>query len=207
MSLLLKIALVIPAIVLAGTRGCNLPGKLELHVPEYIQWVEAEENGLLVKKTISDYTFEVQSKPLDYVVLQDKKRNDLATAELEKAKREIGDMQYYTFRIQVPKGQDANKFGLNNDQEFYARLEYFSLEMQKDIFLIESSDTLSCLMFHYERTYGIDPRATFVMAFPARKNKASDKTFLFSGDRLGVGPVLITISGDDIKNTPALILN
>lgn len=207
MSLLLKITLMAPAIIFAGTRGCNLPGKVELPVTEYIQWVESADNGLRVKKTISDYTFEVQYKPLDYVVLQDQKRNNLKPAELVTEKNAISDMQYYTFRIEVPKGQDANKFGLNGDQEFYARLEYFSLEMQQDLLLIENGDTLPCLMFHYERTYGIDPRATFVMAFPANRNKPADKTFLFSGDRLGVGPVLITISGNDIKNTPALILN
>ncbi|MDQ3110676.1 MAG: hypothetical protein M3R17_12350 [Bacteroidota bacterium] len=208
MNLLLKIVFLLPAISLAGARGCSGIGKIqELPVAEYIQWVESEESGLHATKTISDYTFELQYKPLDYVVLQDKKQNDLTPAGLKAAKEDISDMQYYTFRIQVPKGKDANKYGLSNDQEFYGRLQYFSLEMQQDLELIENGDTLPCLMFHYERTYGIDPRATFVMAFSSRGNSGADKTLLFSDHTLGVGTVLITISGNDIKNTPALTLN
>src|SRR3546814_7685438 len=53
------------SIALAGMKGCAGVGKIQsLPVAEYIQWVEAEENGLRVKKTISDYTFEVQRKQI-----------------------------------------------------------------------------------------------------------------------------------------------
>src|SRR5882757_3682846 len=99
MNLLLKISCLFPALVLAGARGCSGSGHISaLPAGEYVQWVESEQSGLHVKKTIGDYTFEVQYKPLDYAVLQDERRNDLKESELQKGKEAISDMQYYTFR-------------------------------------------------------------------------------------------------------------
>jgi hypothetical protein len=61
-------------------------------------------------------------------------------------------------------------------------------------------------MFHYERTYGIDPRANFVLAFEKSKQGTAAKTILFDDKVLGAGPVMLSVSPEDLQNIPELKL-
>jgi hypothetical protein len=94
--------------------------------------------------------------------------------------------------------------------EFTSRLAYFTGIMQQDIFLVEGKDTLPCLLYHFERTYGVDPRSTFLLGFPLAqvKNEAMvDKTLFFDDRGLGSGPVMISISNENLNTLPSLKLD
>ncbi len=180
----------------------------------YVNWVEDADNGLSVKKQLNKYTFELQYKPLEYVVLKDNSGKAFTQGEMKKGTNEIGDMQYFTFRISDEKGGDLLRDDITAVDQFSTRLAYFANGMQKDVKLIENNDTLSCLLFHFERTYGVDPRSTFVLGFPLGKKdgkggmpSAADKIFLFDDHQLGAGPVYMTVGADKLNQVPLLKLN
>lgn len=172
---------------------------------DYVKWVEDENNGLKAKKNIGVYSFELQYKPLEYVVLREQKNkltnNDMLLSETEKIK----DLQYFTFRIGVPGSNDeAIKNGAANYSEYQKRVNYFSLQMQQDLRLIDGTDTLACVLHHFERTYGVDPYSTFVLAFEKGEKENQSKTFIYNDNVLGVGPVKFTIDSEKFKNIPHL---
>jgi hypothetical protein len=190
------------------------PLRIELAPDAYISWVEDPANGILVSKQLNSFGFELQYKPLDYVTLKDNGDPRISSATLSNENTEIGDMQYFTFRISEAKGGDLLRDDVSSVDQFSDRLAYFSSGMQNDVKLIENSDTLSCLLFHFERTYGIDPRSTFTLGFPFAKEDgkggmpaAYDKIFLYDDHELGTGPVYIKISADKINSIPQLNLH
>lgn len=200
-------------VLIGALKTCGVASSPQaLPLEEYRSWVEDKANGLQVEKQVGEYLFNVQYKPLDYVVAQEQKSTRFTQQHWDSLKTQVSDMQYYTFRIGTVSGKDITKYNLVQTEEFYARLQYFALEMQNDLQLIEGKDTLPCLLFHYERTYGIDPRAAFVVGFDnKRENKqrkpVSDRRFVFNDRILGTGPVQLTIGADRLQTLPTLALH
>lgn len=209
MTLILKM-LFIPLTVVSAMQLKTCSGAREsLPADEYISWVENKENGLLVEKQVGYYKLQLQYKPQEYAVLMDERKATLTAQEMSVKKEAFAELDYFTLRIGAEDGKDITKFNITDEQEYYARLQYFAMEMGNDLQLISGKDTLPCAMFHYERTYGIDPRAAFVLAFPKKKNgtAVTGKTLLFNDRHLGTGPVMLTITSESLNNVPALTLN
>ncbi|MCU0436195.1 MAG: hypothetical protein MUC87_22250 [Bacteroidia bacterium] len=196
----------LPAVVL---KTCSTSAVPELSPAEYISWVEDAENGLHQEKTIGALRFSMQYKPADYVVLQDVKRTNFSSPEWDSLTKEVSDMQYYTLQIGTADGKDITRFNLGNDQEYYARQEYLSAGMQKDIQLVDGTDTLNCLMYHYERTYGISPDAKVVLAFDnkAPKTALQNKTLILNDNHFGTGIIMLSIDAGSLRSIPQLTLN
>jgi len=181
----------------------------ELEPMEYVRWVENENNGLKVSRQIGEFIFTVQYKPLEYKILQKLKDPGITYDRLEEEKKEIEDMQYFTFTVKV---KDSNisplKYNLENDNDYYGRLEYFSFHIQNDFRLIDGKDTLNCLLHHFERTYELTPENTFVLAFRAPQNKSpdeiffEDKTFIYEDKILNTGKVNLIIKAENLNQIP-----
>ena len=206
MTTVLKIGVFLLLIVLAKVNSCKQSAGASLPVSGYISWVENPGNGLAASKEIDGIIYSVQYKPLQYEVLLQEKRM-LTQEEMIREMDSLSDMQYYTFRMQTVNGADLHRYGISEDHEYYSRLEYFSLGMQNDVSLIDGKDTLPCLMFHYERTYGIDPRACFVLAFDAGSRNPGKKTLMYNDRVFGAGPVMLSIDAASIEEIPQLILS
>jgi hypothetical protein len=198
---------------MATVRQCSsVPTKLG--ATEYVEWIETAENGFYAEKQVGAFSFSLQYKPLDYVVLKDQPGAIPGAKQLKAGCEALADMQYFTFRVSGEKGGDLLKDDASSTDDFTERLAYFSAGMQKDVFLIEGNDTLSCLLFHFERSYGVDPRSTFVLGFPLGKADGAGglpcvagKQFLFDDHELGAGPVMISLNAQQLNQRPTLNLD
>ena len=189
--------------------GCNHISS-EVSVGEYVYWIESGENGLHPSKTIAGYTFDLQFKPSEYVVIREYLSEPANAAELLKQTDSISDMQYFTLRISKEGDQDLLSDDVDSKEEFSSRLVYFTGVMQQDISLIENGDTLPCCLFHFERTFSVDPRSTFLLGFPLSGSKNPDgngKVFLYNDRELGTGPIMLSIEQKNIENIPSLKFN
>jgi len=172
-----------------------------------IKWVESNENGLIAEKEINEYRFSTIFKPLDYIVAKNLDKDEISEEELLKEKTEIEDLQYYTYRIGLTSNQgDLLKNNLRETNEYYARIEYFSFAMQNDLVLVDGSDTLKCVLYHFERIYGAAPYLNFSVAFENENNNKNggDKTLILNDQILGTGRVKLTIPHKNIIRTPQL---
>ena len=193
--------------------------KEKLNARDFVNWVEDAENGIKANKTIGNFTYSVLYKPYQYLALLELKKDSLTQQKIKEKTKEYDGYQYFTFRIVSEKKTDELlKVNLKSENEYYARLEYFSFNMQNDIKLIEGTDTLNCVLFHFERIYGLAPYATFVLGFPltATEQKAQDKkrermyidkTILYNDKVFGAGNVYITIKAENLNSIPELVID
>lgn len=184
--------------------GINTSEEEYLDSENLIAWVEDASNGLIVEKEINEYRFSTIYKPLDYIVAKDLNKNEITKEELATNKAEIEDLQYFTFRIGLKANEgDLLKHNLREANEYYARVEHFSFAMQNDIVLFQGQDTLKCVLYHFERTYGATPFLNFNLAFEKTLNNG-DKTLIIDDQVLGIGRVKLTIPKEKIIKAPKL---
>lgn len=192
------------AIFLFISNGC---AKKALEPKGYIDWIENPSNGLRVSKTIGTYTFRLLYQPHDYMALRRLKNQQVIPDSIKSINAQLGNLQYYILRVQAKNGEELMREGIRDDMEYYQRMEYFTGPMQDDVSLVDGKDTLACVLFHFERNYGLAPYNDFLLGFESGSNAStnSDKTLLYDDDVLGTGPIHLTISGEDIKNIPTLL--
>jgi hypothetical protein len=175
---------------------------------EYAKWIENEKNGLKIKKTIGEYEFILQYKPVEYVVVMEEKNERLEKKTLDNRIEKLNGLQYFNLRLKSTD-EKINVMNVNvkDDMDYNNKLNYFTFAMQQDVHLVEGNDTLNCSLFQFERNYELAPYVDFVMAFekPKTKEGESDKQFVFDDKFLGIGAVKIVIDKNSVKNIPQLI--
>jgi hypothetical protein len=173
----------------------------------YAKWVENPANGLHVKKRVGEFEFSLQYKPCEYLAVCEKKGKVNTEEEIKERVGELSGMQYYTFTIRNANEREILSAGIEKQEEYYQRLEYFTSLAQNDFSLVEGKDTLPCLLYHFERNYGLSPDNNIVLGFENdTKHSKESKTILFEGEVLGVGNVALEIEGKKLSSIPTLEL-
>lgn len=186
----------------------------ELNPQEYVNWVEDKNNGLIVSKKMGDFTFSAFYKPTNYLALVELGKDSINKKQMTKKLEEYEGLQYFTYRIESDnKITELLRVGMKSNDDYYSRIEYFSFKMQEDLKLIEDKDTLDCVLFHYERVYGLAPYASFVVGFPLSKESNNkgvnnyDKIISYTDKVFGTGKINMTVKNENIKSIPNLIIN
>jgi hypothetical protein len=187
-----------------------------LHINEYMNWIENKDNGLKVEKKIGEVTFSALYKPYEYMAIMELKKEKLTEKKLTEKIAAYEGLQYFTFKIAANnEQQELLRIDADSDKEYYSRLEYFSFQMQNDFRLIDGKDTLDCVLYHFERVYGLAPYATMVLGFPlaktgqqqAGKRMYNDKTIGYTDKFFGAGNIYMRIKEESLINLPSLVLN
>jgi hypothetical protein len=172
---------------------------------QYVKWLEDESNGLKVKKILGDFEFTLQYKPTEYVIFDQYKSDTLQKGTMDEKRKEYDGLQYYTFQIKANGSQEIMKADISNESEYNSRLEYFISPAQDDIMLVENEDTLPCVLYHFERSYGLSPMNNIVLGFEkSKQSSTADKLFIYNDQVLGTGPVKLTIQEKNIQNIPSI---
>ena len=94
------------------------------------------------------------------------------------------------------------KLGLEQKEDYYLRLKYYSFDIQNDLKLIDGQDTMKCVFSHFERTYGILPYIKIVTAFEKSKKQGGDKIFSYNDKTFNKGIVNLMVKDKALKNIP-----
>lgn len=171
-----------------------------LSAAEYKTWVR---QNLFVQKKIGALEYEVLYQPQEFIFLQ--QHPETATRPTPSAALETeDDFQYFLLTITHTAGEDLLKGGAADQALYQERLRYYSFEMQQDIRLLDGADTLSCKMFHFERTYGLAPYGKFVLAFEKAKQPVTHKTFILHDQLNGNGIVKLRFDKALLSQIPTL---
>jgi hypothetical protein len=140
-------------------------------------------DALVLRKEIGNYFFELKHAPD------------------QSSENDTQEHQYFVLKIGVMKGNDILSEGIGDESEYHSRLTYFDQEAQADMKLVEAGDTLPCLLYHYERNYGIAPFNNIVMTFPNSKTQSgtNDKLFIFEDNILGLGTIKFKLEKEFLK--------
>jgi len=175
---------------------------------KYVEWVKDPSNGLLQSKAINEFEFTAQYKPLNFIVAQEERTNDLSDTILSSRKKELGiDYLYYNFRIKNKEGElSPVGSGAHSEQEYQRRLGYFTFDMQQDLYLLHGQDTFPCTMFQFVRNYDIAPYVEFALGFKKQINTTlnQDITFVFEDRILGIGTTKLLFTQSIFENIPKI---
>lgn len=179
---------------------------VELSPIEYTKWCEDSDNGLVLSKTIGDFEYTAFYKPTEYIALTELDVESADKNAIESKIAELGDMEYFSFRIKsLKETTELLKVNLESQEQYYSRLEYISFKMQNDFKLIDKADTLDCVLYHFERVYNLVPHATIVLGFPKRKSK-SDLRIVYEDKIFNNGNIIMTLQNKTLNALPKLKL-
>ena len=172
----------------------------------YVDWVQALGNGLKKDKRFEDITFSVQYKPLEYIVCMEERKIRIEDSLVLRKVNELSDMQYFDLKISLNEGGgELLKYQLSSPQQYSERVNYFAFGLQKDIVLVEGTDTLPCALYHFERAYDVTPSSTFLLGFSLGKNKSPESKTLILYDRtFNKGTIKMAFDKHDLQKIPKL---
>jgi hypothetical protein len=173
---------------------------------DYVTWVKSVDHGLYKEKTIDDLSFSAQFKPYEYIACLEERTPQMKESVLKKKKSELEDMVYIDLKIGIKNGEgELLKQDLTCAKEYSDRINYFSFQMQKDIYLVSNKDTIPCSLFHFERAYDVAPYSVFLLGFSkTNKTEKSDMTLVFHDNTFHKGIIKISFIADDLVKIPKL---
>ena len=176
-----------------------------LTTQEYIDWVDDIDHGLVAIKSVGDYHYTLQHTPIEYILLKEYKT--ITPAAFQEEKKNRNGLQYFKLQIATRQGNDLLKRGVADANEYEQRLNYLAYQMQHDIQLVDNGDTLNCLLYHFERTYGLTPHRTVLLGFEASTRETyQDKTLIIDDKITQNGIVKLKLKANQLNNIPTLAL-
>jgi hypothetical protein len=165
----------------------------------YIQWVRDYSHGLHVEQKYSEYIFDVQYQPSDYILLQ---RGELPSDVKQKDNvNEVSAIQHYIFSVRMAdQSLDFMDFNVRDTEEKQRKLYYFSYLFQNDIVLEENGNVLPCVLYHFERSADLKNYYTVVLGFENPDKNSKEATFVVKSEMFSSLPVKIKISKDNIPS-------
>ena len=152
--------------------------------------------GLVQTLGNENFNFSVQYKPLEYIAIMEQ-RNNASEETVARRTKEL--------KGQSLKGEDVLKSGIQEEKEYYNRLNYLSTFLKQDLYIIQGKDTLSPALYQFERNYGLAPYAIAVVAFeePDSTHKYN-KEFIIQDKVFTQQELRLKFNQEQIKKTPTL---
>ena len=180
-----------------------------LEVKEYVQFIKNPDNGLKKQKKVGAIIADLQFKPVPFIIANELRKHNINATEFNFRKKELQGLQYYNLQLGVDPSLNKNitTYNSNSLEDQQERLYYLSYQLKNDIRLIQGTDTLAPILYHFERTYDISNHRTFVLAFEEKEySSILDKTLIIHSPILGTGPFKLKIKASDLQNIPNLKL-
>ena len=107
--------------------------------------------------------------------------------------------QYYSLLLKLKENKDFLKT-VASGRSYDEILQYTAFYMQNDFKLIQGNQTLPCVLYHMDRTYGLSNEVKVQLVFEKGSDLKADRTILFDDQLSGNGIVGFTIKSIDIEN-------
>ena len=190
---------------LAACRPQHRPAEV-LERDEYVQAYAKQQVGTSSKK-IGAVGYSLMYMPTDYMVLKENRGRDLTAPVLKSLRRDYEDQEYYILEMSIDGFHDElMKYKVQSPEEYAARVDYYAFKFQQDIVMVQGEDSIPCSVYHFERNYGLSPKARFILGF-YKPAPAKDRTIVCHERYLGTGPVKFTLAAADMAELPTLKLN
>jgi len=170
---------------------------------ELVKWVENEKNGFRHKQVIDDVVFTLQERPLEYLLCIENQGN--VTREQIESINSSNDLLHFYLDIR-PNNESVPllMYKSENKEEYFERLRYYTTEVQSDLILVNSIDTMYPVLCHFEQNYNMAPNNILTFAFEKKELKDQRYKLIFFDRVFENGPVEFNIQAN--KKHPKLKL-
>jgi hypothetical protein len=156
--------------------------------------VQDYENGLHHKERVSDFVFDLQYLPEEYLRLM---KNEMIKWD----DQSYTGFQQYQLSITM-NGEKDNLHNSMTEEEIENKLYYFSYRFQYDIHLEESGVMLPCVLYHFERSLDLAKSGIFLLGFENRDSLSTESQLIIESEQFSEKAIRIKI----LKNRPSHIL-
>ena len=149
----------------------------EILPSEYVEYIRSEDSGLHKKFIINNCKYSLLLKPLDYLISQELRSNNITSSQYEKSKKLFEDAMYIDLSHQCSNEKEA----------------------KLSLYLLNGIDTIKPSFLHREATGGIKPAETDLYIFP--KLNTQELKFIISHDEQHE---IVLITRTSLENLPKL---
>lgn len=177
--------------------GCT---KSELSPADYIKYFE--ENGMPESHTqIGNIKVEMKFIPAEYMLLKDDKAKNISQKTID----EKNDLVYLHLDFfDLESKSEAIRSTANNEMELYQKIEYASFKAQEDLSMIRGKDTVSCVLYHFERGYNLSSNNRMILGFPNKGEGNESITLRYEDKLFGIGIINLVIDKEKLNRVPKL---
>lgn len=175
---------------------------------QYLPVLKADHEAIYQEKKFKGITFSFRYCPIEEVVLNDCGDCTLTDSVYRKLFDKHKELQYYTLTlVSDDENEILEHYSNESDEAYYQMLDYLENGIQDDIYLLQGTDTLPCVISHYERNFGLSANNKVSLAF---KNTEPQRPFLHDkilvyNDRLfNTGELRFKISKESLNKLPEL---
>lgn len=189
--------------------GCGVQSLAPL---EYAKWVEDEKNGLRIKRTCRELEFVLQYKPIDYILAQEVKSNQVDAATATQRKQELANSIQFNFVIRSLNPQQTPLQNSTDLNGYFNRITYFLSNGDQNFKIKIGNKILPCTLCHLEQNYGLAPENTLVLAFNHNDQNLNNElrqhglAFMYEDEVFDVGLLSIKIDPEQFANIPQMNL-
>jgi hypothetical protein len=151
---------------------CSFSCKTSIKDPiAFNAWIHNEKNGLVQKQLTDEIEMKMTYLPSTLMAFNNLDEKEMNNSAFEKSLEGFKGTLYFQFQLSVKDNKkDILKYALQNENDYYERLEYLNNRISEDMKLITSSnDTLDCKISHFERTYNVSPKINILLGFASNK--------------------------------------
>lgn len=141
---------------------------------KFVAYVAQNEAKISKKQASNGVVYELKYVPTDLLFLNYMKGNKYTKKEYATFQKENQGTSTFQFRISTPQNGSIEflKHPVQNGKSYEERVKYYSFELQKDIFLIDSDgNKYACTGYVFERNFGIQPYGIIHLVFPIDVSK------------------------------------
>lgn len=204
----MKLKTILKSILLAST-ACLVACQANLLDPKsYVQWMENPVHGLRNSVIQNGIEHILQYQSVEYLLALEEKKSQWNWDLLEERKNTMQDMEYFQLRIMDANKQTDPLLIGKESVSYEQRLNYYTFEMQQDLFLVQGNDTTNCQQYHFVRSYGVAPYVDMMLAFTKKpESKADQRHFIFKNRLEGGKAINIPLLSSSIQNIPQITKN
>lgn len=171
-------------------------------------WKEEAAGQFIVTKKIDDFRFTAVYKPYSVLALEELQNlnsNEMVNKQLSDKMISYSNMHFLNFKIQNESFEnELIKFEVEDNQQYYDRITYYSFAAKNEAYVIEDKDTLKCDFVNFERTFEANPAVMLSFGF-TRKSKSNNYKvlkFVFEDKIFNKGKLIF-----NFDTQPILLLN
>lgn len=184
--------------------SCNNSPK-SANASDYLAYISDDKNGLIQKKEIGDIAYEIRYLTPEAMALAELKDLHATKLVLDTVIKEYGQLAYFRVNIGSKQGHLFNALkaaDINPDEAE----SYLNFDAEKDFQLSAGTDTSSCALYSFSRSYGLSNAWQLMLAFDVPERSRNRDLVLTYEDNITQNGILnFRFSDADINNVPKLI--
>jgi hypothetical protein len=178
--------------------------KKEMDRESYLNYLNSEESGLLVTKTLNGITYQLKCLLPEQQCLQFNKSTINSQKDFDQMINEYNGKLSFILLIKDENGSGVVKKTVFSQTKYAEVVEYANTDQPKDIILETDQSELQCSMLHLESSNSVQPILRMILSFGKVENPYSGFTIIFNDNVFGNGPVKFNFSKNLLENLPKL---